>query len=435
MHAVSRRNFLVGTSAAATSLALSPLSSLVRADPALGPRRFVALYMNGGWDVLLGLDPRHPSDAPAAIDLGTADLAPEYQEPIAVDMAGQATYWGSTMSEVARHADVATLFRGVNMNTVAHPAGRAYVNSFIPPSGVVVKGDSIGTRMTTAGDVDEVVLPNVSIGVPTRNLSFESRFTGVGLGSATDTRDLVEPVVEPLSPETQALLRATQDQTESCVGKFYPGKPAEELAVSRERFRELIDLGLGDEFVFENDVALMERYGITNPAAAAAPSVVGATTWRLLELGLAASVTAQIQVGLDTHQDNWATQQPLRQQAAWDVIAVLLDDLRVDDPTLASTTLVVFSEFARTPAINGRGGRDHWFANSFLVFGGGLRRGVCGATDHDSLGLAEIDIDTGEAAEGGTIIMPEHVGATLAAAAGLPTDDFRVDPLDAWIDA
>jgi uncharacterized protein (DUF1501 family) len=46
-------------------------------------------------------------------------------------------------------------------------------------------------------------------------------------------------------------------------------------------------------------------------------------------------------------------------------------------------TVVLASEFGRTPRINPRGGRDHWArASSVLLFGGGLRRGVVvGKTD------------------------------------------------------
>jgi uncharacterized protein (DUF1501 family) len=46
-------------------------------------------------------------------------------------------------------------------------------------------------------------------------------------------------------------------------------------------------------------------------------------------------------------------------------------------------TVVLASEFGRTPRINPSGGRDHWArASSVLLFGGGLKRGVVvGKTD------------------------------------------------------
>lgn len=433
MTRLGRRHFLIGAGATAATVGSLPLTSLVRGALPAGTRRFVSLYCNGGWDVLLGLDPRHPDAPPTDIELGTDLLAAGYREPIEVTMGDTATLWGPTMAQLARHADVATVFRGVNMNTVAHPTGRAYVNTFMPPAGVVPRGDSIATRLTTASDADQFVLPNVSIGVPSRNETFAPQYTGIGMARANETTSLVEPVVEPLSPETQALLRQTQASLTSCVGDDYANRPADLQAVSRGQFQALIDLGLGTAFDFDVQTQVADRYGITNTADSRASQYVAATIWQLFNLGLATSVTAQFQFGLDTHRDNWATTQPAKQQQAFDALAVLLDDLREDDPNLDHTTVIIHSEFARTPAINGTNGRDHWFANSVLVFGGGLVHGVFGATEPDSLGLVEVDLVTGQPSPGGEIIRPEHIGATLAAAAGLSPDDFRVDPLDAWI--
>ncbi len=254
MRRIGRRNFLVGSSLASATLAVSPLGALLAGAVPAGSRRFISLYCSGGWDVLLGLDPRDPLSNPSGIDLGTDLLAPVYQEPRTVTMGDTSTGWGATMIELERHAGVATLFRGVNMNTVAHPTGRAYVNTFMPPAGVVARGDSLATRMATASDVDAFVLPNVSIGVPSRNESFGPQYTGIGLSRADEATSLVEPVVEPLSPETEALLRTAQDELSSCVHHDYPGRPADLQSVSRGQFRELIDLGLGSQFDFSEQV-------------------------------------------------------------------------------------------------------------------------------------------------------------------------------------
>jgi len=89
---------------------------------------------------------------------------------------------------------------------------------------------------------------------------------------------------------------------------------------------------------------------------------------------------AQLQTGMDTHFATWATVQPQKIEQGNQALAALLNDLREDDPMMECTTVVAYSEFARTPRINGNSGRDHWFASSILVFGGGLRRGVVGGT-------------------------------------------------------
>ncbi|MCX4239200.1 DUF1501 domain-containing protein [Paraliomyxa miuraensis] len=428
-----RRSFLQGLGASAFLLPFAGAGWADQEEPRPA-QRYVGLYCNGAWDVLLGPDPRDPAKSYTGIDLGTNALASAHREPIPVMMAGEEVLWGPTMASLVPHADVLTLFRGVNMNTVAHAAGRAYVNTFLPPSGVVPKGDSMGTRMAAAGDYDDLILPNVSVGMPTFNQSFPADVTGVRLSLATEMRDLLQPLSDaPLSDETLAALRAAQDEVEGCVHDQYGTRPVDELRIARDRMRQLLSDGYTSAFDLAADSELITRYGITNPNAATAPSVVAATVWRLLETGLSRTVTAQLQAGFDTHGPEWATLQPARQVAAFDALAALLTDLRQDDPQLQDTTVVVFSEFARTPKINGRGGRDHHFASSVLVFGGGLRRGVCGATLEETLGLVAIDPITGRPDPAGKVLLPEDIGATIAAAAGLPTTPFRVEPLDAWI--
>lgn len=431
MLAPTRRSFLTGLGASAMLL---PFAGAGRADETSdATRRYVGLYFSGGWDVLLGPDPRDPAVAYAGIELGTALLSPSFRDPIPVTMGGEEVLWGPTMAALIPHADVLTLFRGVNMNTVAHSAGRAYVNTFMPPSGVVPRGDSMGTRMAAGGAFDDLILPNVSVGMPSFNHSFPPDVTGVRLSTATEMSDLLQPLgASPLSPATLEALRAAQDEVEGCVHAVYGPRPVDDLRTARERMRQLLSDGYSEAFDLGADADLVARYGIANPNAAGAPAVIAATVWRLLETGLSRTVTAQLQAGLDTHSD-WATLQTSRQKAGFDALAALLTDLRQDDPSLAHTTVVVFSEFARTPLLNGTSGRDHHFASSVLVFGGGLRRGVCGATVQETLGLLAIDPVTGKPDPAGKVLLPEDIGATLAAAAGLSPEPFRTQPLDAWI--
>lgn len=396
-------------------------------------RRFVAAYFNGGWDVLLGPDARNQEYA-GTLDMGFDLLPAQYRDPINVTIGGTEVLWGAAMQPVVRHADVLTLFRGVNMNTVAHPTGRAYVNTFLPPAGVVARGDSLGTRMATARPTMDLIMPNVAIGVPSYNQSYAADVTGVTVARATEIRDLLRPLGDELPPDVEALLRQAQDETGSCVhDRVQGGSPDARLRVSRARVRQLFEENLDAEFDFAAQPDVRTRYGITNPNNGREPGVVAATAYQLLSTGLSSTVTAQMQFGMDTHQGTWANTQPAKIAEGMGALAALLDDLRADDPNLECTTVVAYSEFARTPRINGNNGRDHWFASSILVFGGGLRRGVIGATVEETLGLTGVDPVTGRPDASGLVMRPEHVGATLAAASGLDHGAFRVDPLTDWI--
>ena len=435
---LTRRGFLMSGAAAAAAgagaLIHNPFMRVARADEPGSGRRFVSLYFSGAWDILLGPDARDPGQSYEAIDTGVDRLASPDKDPLPVMVGGQEVLWGAPMAGLVRHADVMTLFRGVNMNTVAHPTGKAYMHTMIPPAGVVARGDSLGTRFASAELYDDLLMPNFVIGMPTFNATMPAELTGITVDKALEIRDLVQRGGASGGDQTEALLRAAQDQTRGCVSEHYQGDiPEQLLGISRDRLRDMLDNSLASAFSYADDPDLLTRYGISNPNSSSDPAVIAATVWRLLETGMSRTVTAQLQSNLDTHGSNWASAQPARLRAGFDALASLLDDLRMEDPNLDSTTVVVYSEFSRTPRINGAGGRDHHFVNSTLVFGGGLRRGVCGASTEHSLGLLEIDIASGQPSEGGHVLTPEDIGATLAHAAGLDYAPFRVEPLTPWI--
>ncbi|MEM9067423.1 MAG: DUF1501 domain-containing protein [Myxococcota bacterium] len=423
----------LGTGALGTVAGLAPVSRIFAASPV--ERRTALLYFNGGWDVIIGPDARN-RDYMGTLDLGASLLPAQYRDPITATIGGTEVLWGAAMAPLLGHTDVLTLFRGVNMNTVSHPTGRAYVNTFIPPAGVVARGDSLGTRLASGVPADDFIMPNVAIGVPSFNLSYGSAVTGVGVAQSTQVRDLLRPLGAELPDDVLTLLRRAQDATGSCVHeRVTGGSPEGGIRASRDRVRRLFEQGLEAEFDLSSQADVRARYGIQNANNGREPAVVAAITHKLLKTGLASTVTAQLQSGMDTHATNWATDQAQRLEQGNLALAALLNDLREDDPNLECTTVVAYSEFARTPRINGNSGRDHWFASSILVFGGGLRRGVVGATVEETLGLRGVDFETGLPADDGIVMLPEHVGATLAAAAGLDHSPFRVEPLRAWIGA
>jgi uncharacterized protein (DUF1501 family) len=83
-------------------------------------------------------------------------------------------------------------------------------------------------------------------------------------------------------------------------------------------------------------------------------------------------------------------------------------------------SIMVSSDFARTPRINTRGGRDHFLYSAALLAGGGIKGNtVVGETrDVDYHGKA-IDHATGKPDEMGAHIRPPDVHATLLKSAGL----------------
>lgn len=433
---ISRRTLFRGALAAGVTAAVGRTAKIFAAEPT--PVRFVHLYFHGGWDVLLGLDPRVRSREYSGIDLGTDFLVSDFRADLdPVSIGSQSVQLGPALRPIIENElhPFMTVFRGINMNTVAHPTAQSYINTFRAPAGTSARGSSIGTALASVGAVESsLVLPNVSIAVPSYNVDYPEAFTATGMTSANQVRPLL--VAPPaLSDDTERLLRAAQDASESCIHERYLGARIDEgLAESRRATRLLLEEDASELFNLGENEDLVERYGLTDAVLRNAnhPSYVAAVAAQLIKSGISRSVTARIQIGMDTHRNDWGQNQGPRQLLGWAAIADLVADLREDDPNLENTIVLVTSEFARTPRINGNRGRDHWFANSVGVIGGKMRKGVFGATRLETLELQEIDRDTGEAAEGGMILTPEHVGATIAASAGLDASVFREEPLAAW---
>ena len=93
---------------------------------------------------------------------------------------------------------------------------------------------------------------------------------------------------------------------------------------------------------------------------------------RLLECGV--RCVEVVHGGWDDHAQLWK-RLPGRARALDRGLSALLDDLAARK-LLDSTLVLVLGEFGRTPAVNARGGRDHFpQAFSALLAGGGLRTG------------------------------------------------------------
>lgn len=430
----NRRLLLRGALGGVGMLTLRPLTRVLAQDAAAAAsgRRFVACYLSGGWDVLLGPDPRDPAGSYPGIDLGTERLAQENQDPIPVSVGGTETLFGASMQALVPHADLVTLFRGMNMNTVSHDTARLYSHTAIEPDNTLAKGDSIGTIAAATFD-DGKLIPNAAIQVESFNKNFDNRVTAFQMSDPDEIGDLVGLNRNRLPDYLETMLRDTLDSAKSCVSPEYQGRlPQDQLELSRDRLKRIQDQNLNSRFDFrgggEEMNAIRNLYNVNDGAGEAA-----ATAAQLLRTELSSAVTAQLSGGFDTHGNNWSFQQPDRLRRSFDAVGALVTHLREDDPNFERTTVVVYSEFSRTPRINGDGGRDHWFNDSVVIIGNALRSGVFGASNEDDLGIISVDPVTGRPSEDGIQLKPEHVFGTLVKALGGDPFDFREITLDDWI--
>lgn len=438
---IGRRRFLQGLGLGAATLALAPRDLVAQASP---HHRFVSLYFEGGWDILYSADPRHPSERRGdwTIQLPNNYLdggRDEFDDLLEITLGSHTTRIHPSLRHLLPHTDVLTLFRGVNMNTVAHENGRAYVNTYRPSNGANAVGDSLGTLMAAASPWHGQIVPNVAIGVESHNLTQNSALTGARIADATQAGSVFAPIGATFDEGLSSMIDRVRGElgAQSCIAADYGGgAPVEETDMAWDTIRRASE----DFITF--DAATQARYGFTS-GAGDDPGLIAATLGHFLTSGMAKSVSAKIAVGFDTHRNDNLAEVPMRLAQAGRAISALLDDLRNDDPNLEHTTVLLHSEFGRTPNLNGNGGRDHWLANNFLVFGGGLKRGVVGGTQLETLERRMVDPITGAPsdAEDALSIEPEHIGATLVRAAygedGWNRHElsrlFRFAPLTHWI--
>jgi uncharacterized protein (DUF1501 family) len=94
------------------------------------------------------------------------------------------------------------------------------------------------------------------------------------------------------------------------------------------------------------------------------------------------------------------------------------------------TTILIFSEFSRTPLINASGGRDHHITNSCMLLGKGIKHNtVYGRSGDVGLSAGIVNHATGLPDASGDQILPDHVIATVMKAANIDYSITRVEPL------
>jgi uncharacterized protein (DUF1501 family) len=443
--------FLAGGAAALGAGGLGTLARLARAGdrPEADERFYVFAYFSGGWDVLLGLDPRDPAvfdgDSVAA-----TRIQPAYELQRARDLAlvrpspdaAEEMVFGPYIGGLAAHWERLAVVRGMSMDTLTHEVGRRRFLTGRPPSGLLARGAS-GSAWLASQFPDGALMPNLSVGVESFNPDLPVEVSAVRVSNAADLVALLRRADPTLDPALDPLVALRLGDDAACARAY--GSPTLRAAESsRLRLRAVLEADAQALFNFGASTpemqALRARYGFTTDLGS--PEAQAALAAQAISSGVSRVVTLQATGGLDTHFDDWQTEQGPRQQRGFDAIAKLATHLAelpykdTGESFLDRTTIVGFSEFMRTPLLNARGGRDHWLTNSCFALGGKIRGNtVIGASSDVGMSPQAVDLATGRVDAGGEVIRPEHILRTLLVDAGLTDDgaDLRVPPIPALL--
>ncbi len=445
---INRRTMLRGLLGGAFAAWAGPVAfaSLARGAPR-EDQCFVFCYFAGGWDVLLGLDPRDPS---VFTDERIADtrIQPGYDRLRGIPDAGLvragAHTFGPYIGGLARHADRLAVVRGMSMDTLAHDVGRRRFLTGRPPSGLLARGSSASAHLAyQIGRGDAI--PNLSSRVEQYNPELPVDVTALSITNVKDLVRMLRPGEPALPGDLDALVTEFHASEARCA-ESRRSTSRRRADGARLNAKALVDRGLDDVFDFdaptrEND-ALRARFGIvgTGAAANASTEAQAAMAARALTSGITHVVSFEAATGLDTHFSNWESNQGPNQQRGFDAVARLADYLAETEykgtgsSWLDHTTIIGFSEFSRTPLINATSGRDHHLTNSCFLLGGLARGGASvGASSDVGMTPQNVSLDSGQVDRDGEVVRPEHVLRGLMVAAGIEDDvaDLRVQPVRA----
>jgi uncharacterized protein (DUF1501 family) len=455
---LSRRRFLQIGGLAAGGLALRSLAfpSIAHAVPE-GGNLLLTAYFSGGWDQLLALDPR-PTDQPqyqhdaAAAKDGTGifpayDLVSDARITGAggvlstvksgVQKAGALTFGPAVPQSFLKHYQDLAVLRGVFMGTLAHEAGRRYLITGKFPRGLAANGSAITTAVAANGG-DKVTAPNLAISTESYNQTFPAFAAPVSVGTASDVLNLLKQSGTPLDAKSDAAVRAFEQLDANCrEQELDEGGIMALFRASRSKARTMIQSTKAAQFNFklpapDPQIAdLFSHFNIATGTDLTRARGKAALAAQALTTRLSNAVSVELANGLDDH-DNWGDTHATTLLDGFDALGLLIDYLKATpfeggsgESAWAHTTLLVFSEFARTPMLNARDGRDHHIASSCALAGPGIKGNiVCGATTDKGMSARNMDFDSGQADDSGLTLRPQDIHATLYKSMGMPYDEI-----------
>ncbi len=441
MPLLSRRSALTAGLALGGTAVLGPGMARLAQAAELEDRYYIFCYFNGGWDLLLSLDPRDPAEfrddlkKSTLIDTGFSALGSEYGGLVSSSVPGMV--FGPCVGGLVDHADKLTVVRGMSMDTLTHEVGRRRFLTGRPPAGLQAKGSNASTVLASVLGQGQPI-PQLSIRVESYNDRFEGFASAIRVNSVQDLVRALRPSSDDFSAAEERALQALLDQAADCPS-IEDSRIRDAAMDYQSGSKELVSLGLDAAFDFTSaqSAELRDLYSINVNDLGAAPAQAAAAA-TALTTGVARTVCFEAASGLDTHGPEWASAHPAALVKGFDVVASLIADLSTrqykgtSETWLDRTTIVGFSEFGRSTLLNSSGGRDHFLHNACFLAGGGVKGGqVIGRSSDIGMAPTPTDLASGLPSESGEVVYPEHIFRALLQGAGVEEDlaDYGVDPL------
>ena len=454
---ISRRRLLatagLGTSAFLLSDGFGPSSAHAEEADVDKLPLLIFCEFSGGWDTLLSLDPRDHTD-PKYSDPNNKihtgyDLVAEADDVVAevlkntgnsglITPPGSNVSFGPAMEKLAQaHFEDLCVIRGINMGTLTHSVGKRYFLTGKFPRGLAPSGSSLPTWWSRE-NAGLFPIPNLASRTEAFNEGLDPRATALRINNHDDLEDVLKPLHPDLEPRAKLAQALAEFQyTDHCLDEqidvttlthAHHASFEKSLAFSSGEMWEHFDFVRNPEP--GSTIATLYEALEINPAspfgALTGPKGQAAVAAQALTNGLSQAVSIELASGLDTHSDNWAAVQASTQRDGWEALSNLISYLKntLDangEPFWNRTTIFCYADFARTPRINQRGGRDHFLYSASLIAGPGIKGNqAIGANNDYDYNALPVDVETGAPdADNGTVVRPPDVHATVLESMGM----------------
>jgi uncharacterized protein (DUF1501 family) len=404
-------------------LSFSAMPSIVNAQTT-NKKKLIQIFLNGGWDSIMATDP--------IISGSSKDLSSGYDGAYK-----NATYYGQQVTGKANlfhsHglATAAPAFQNFNcafingmfVEVTAHELAQMYLLS---GKMTLSRSREYASFIAKMGETSGQSTPHVVLGnpIPLGDTALSS--PPIFSNNARDlssmiggpSSDWVDPnsiarahqLISQLNANRESLL---SDSVKATEGDWKASESALiDLYNSATDYQTLLTLNSTEAANYGvpvNGTDINDYYG--------SPALINLSK-RILQSGLTPYVTVRVG-GYDTHENHFGRHDVAMRDMGSALNQLMIDLAATPDPTdpgknlIDNTTILVFSEFNRTPILNQAAGTDHWKTASAILLGAGVTDNFkVGGTDDNANALGWDGSATAPITESNAL-MAEHLMATI----------------------
>jgi hypothetical protein len=412
----TRRSLLLSTAA----MAFAP--SARGAAVGVGPKYFIVVLADGGWDVTFSVDPKPRSGVAEGPWVDESPNNPEDREEVRrfgdISVSCNDVKRPAVTDFFARFAPDLCVVNGIWMGSIVHQPCRIRMltgspHSLNPDVATIIGFEKGAANDRPLGSVDFSGLGYAGdLAATTGRIGHRSQLKtllqeGVDF-PAPKGADYSLPTFTP-NPDEEAALRAHLEGRLAAYRAAY--------GVKSPRTEQLVDDAL--ESYARRTRLLEEGESLAVPLTLGVqPSLLQQAEMapQLLASGLCHSITLADVNSWDTHDRN-ATQHE-RYQSFFQAMGKLCESLKragIYDETM----VLITSEMTRTPRRNAKTGKDHWAHTSALLLGPGVRGGAVVGATNESVESLPVDLESGDVSDSGQLNKYDNFAAGIAEFMGI----------------